>query len=51
MVAAAVERYRDLYNSVRPHEAIGFSIPLSAWHDQDGIPIVNPFTPETVSLS
>lgn len=35
-VAAAVERYRALYNSVRPHEAIGFRTPLSSWRDQGG---------------
>ena len=51
MVAAAVERYRVLYNSVRPHEAIGFRPPLTAWRDFDGPPVANLFTPLTVSLS
>ena len=51
MVAAAVERYTTLYNTVRPHEAIAFRIPLSAWRDFDAPPIPNPFTPESVSLS
>jgi hypothetical protein len=51
MVAAAVERYRALYNSVRPHEAIGFRTPLSAWRDFDAPPVANLFTPLTVSLS
>lgn len=51
MVAAAAERYRALYNSVRPHEAIGFRTPLSAWRDFEGPPAANLFTPPTVSLS
>ena len=50
-VAAAVARYRDLYNEVRPHEAIAFRTPLSAWRDLDGPASSNLFSPETVSLS
>ena len=51
MVAAAAERYRALYNSVRPHEAIGFRTPLAVWRDFEGPPAANLFTPPTVSLS
>jgi len=51
MAAAAVERYRSLYNDVRPHEAITFRTPLTAWRDFDDPPAPNPFTPQTVSLS
>ena len=29
MVARASERYRQLYNAVRPHEALGFRTPLT----------------------
>ena len=51
MVAGAVDRYRTLYNAVRPHEAIGFRAPLTAWRDFDTLPTSNLSTPETVSLS
>lgn len=51
MVAQAVERYLTLYNTVRPHEAIGFRAPLTAWQDFDSPLIANQFRPETVSLS
>jgi transposase InsO family protein len=51
MVAAAVERYRTLYDTIRPHEAIGFRTPLAVWRDFDRPPVANLFTPLTVSLS
>ena len=51
MVAQAVERYLTLYNTVRPHEAIGFRAPRTAWQDFDSPLIANQFRPETVSLS
>jgi len=51
MVAAAVERYRALYNAVRPHEAIGFRAPLTAWRDFDALLTPNLLGPESVSLS
>jgi hypothetical protein len=38
MVAAAVEHYRTLYDTVRPHEAIGFRTPLAVWRDFDRPP-------------
>jgi transposase InsO family protein len=51
MVAAAVERYRTLYDTIRPHEAIGFRTPLAVWRDFARPPVANLFTPLTVSLS
>ena len=51
MVARAVERYLTLYNAVRPHEAIGFRPPLTAWQDFDAFLTPNLFGPESVSLS
>ena len=51
MVARAVARYLTLYNTVRPHEAIGFRAPLTAWRHFNGPPVANLFTPLTVSLS
>ena len=49
MVARAVDRYRILYNAVRPHEAIGFRVPLTAWRDFDGPLTANPFPQDSVS--
>ena len=51
MVARAVERYLTLYNAVRPHEAIGFRPPLTAWQDFDAFLTPNLLGPESVSLS
>ncbi len=44
-VAAAVGRYQDLYDAVRPHEAIGFRTPLAVWRDFDDPPIANHLRP------
>ena len=35
MVVAAVARYLDLYDAVRPHETLGQRAPLTAWHTFD----------------
>lgn len=51
MVVAAVERYRLLYNAVRPHETLGQHTPLTAWHTFDEDPIAKLSAPETVSLT
>jgi putative transposase len=51
MVVRAADRYRDLYNTVRPHEAAGFRTPLSAWRDVDEPPPPNLFPPSSVSGS
>lgn len=51
MVVQAVDRYRDLYNTVRPHEAAGFRTPLTAWRDFDEPPPPNPLPPRSVSGS
>src|SRR5213593_2172287 len=50
-LAAAVDCHQTVYNDVRPHEAIAFRTPLSAWRDFDCPTSSNLFTPETVSLS
>ncbi len=50
-VATAVDRYQSLYNDIRPHEAITFRTPLSAWQHDDGPLMANQFWPLTVSLS
>ncbi len=50
-LAAAVGRHQTIYNDVRPHQAIGFRTPLTAWRDFDGPRIANQLRPQTVSLS
>jgi putative transposase len=50
-LAAAVDCHQTIYNYIRPHEAIAFRTPLSAWRDFDRPTNSNLFTPETVSLS
>jgi transposase InsO family protein len=50
-LAAAVGCHQTIYNDVRPHEAIGFRTPLTAWRDFDGPRIANQLRPQTVSLS
>ena len=51
MVARAVGRYLTLYNTVRPHEALGFRTPIAAWRTFDEPPAPNLIPPETVSLT
>ena len=51
MVARAVDHYRALYNAVRPHEALAFRTPLSAWWGVDDSLPANPFSPGSVSFS
>lgn len=51
MVVAAVERYRSLYNAVRPHETLGQCTPLTAWHTFDEEPVAKLSVPQTVSLT
>lgn len=50
-LAAAVGCHQTVYNDVRPHEAIAFRTPLTAWRDFDGLSGANQFRPQTVSLS
>ena len=50
-LAASVDCHQTVYNDVRPHEAIAFRTPLSAWRDFDCPTSSNLFTPKTVSLS
>src|SRR5439155_1050796 len=50
-LACPVTTTQTVYNDVRPHEAIAFRTPLSAWRDFDCPTSSNLFTPETVSLS
>lgn len=51
MVVAAVERYRALYNAVRPHETLGQRTPLTAWRGFDEPPIAKLPTLEPASIT
>lgn len=51
MVVAAVARYLDLYNAVRPHETLGQRAPLTAWHAFDEDPIAKLSVTATVSVT
>ncbi len=54
-VAAATAWYLELYNTVRPHEALDFATPLSAWRrpppEPRDPPVPNPSAAGSVSLS
>jgi putative transposase len=54
-VARATAWYVDLYNAVRPHEALDFATPLSAWRapppGPDGPPTGNLSAAGSVSVS
>ena len=34
----AVQDYRELYNTIRPHEALGFATPLARYLAADNLP-------------
>jgi transposase InsO family protein len=52
VLAREVENYLTIYNTIRPHEAIGFATPISRYlYAPSTPPGANPQTPATVSDS
>jgi transposase InsO family protein len=52
VLAREVENYLTIYNTIRPHEAIGFGLPLARYLQAPSTPPgANPHVPESVSDS
>lgn len=41
-LAEEVEAYRSVFNTIRPHEALGFSTPMAAYLSPPGYALIRP---------